>query len=246
MPSPFPGMDPYIEDHSLWGDFHNSLANAIRTQLNAKIRPNYYARQIPCVADETLGIGRTNYASTTAIAEPPLMVESKVEIEEPLTLHSVEIYTAVDDELVAVVEILSPINKRSGRNAQEQYLRKRQDILNTTTVHFFEIDLLRGGNRPPLLRPVPEAPYYMLLSRADLRPRVTVWPIQLTDSLPVVMMPLKHPDADVELDMRQAVAEVYEQGAYDLQINYADPPPLPSLSPQQQEFVDKVLQPLRS
>jgi Protein of unknown function (DUF4058) len=92
-----------------------------------------------------------------------------------------------------------------------------------------EIDLLRGGERPPLERPVPSAAYYVVLSRAERRPRVDVWPIQLWDRLPVLPVPLLEPDPDVALDLGAAVASVYERGAYTQQIDYrqsAPPPPL--------------------
>ena len=43
MPSPFPGMDPYLEGY-LWPDVHNALANKIRQQLTPVLRPRYTAR----------------------------------------------------------------------------------------------------------------------------------------------------------------------------------------------------------
>lgn len=43
MPSPFPGMDPYLEGY-LWPDVHNALASKIRQQLTPKLRPRYTAR----------------------------------------------------------------------------------------------------------------------------------------------------------------------------------------------------------
>lgn len=47
MPSPFPGMDPYIEQSKLWVDFHNRLADEISAQLNSQIRLAYFARLTP-------------------------------------------------------------------------------------------------------------------------------------------------------------------------------------------------------
>src|SRR5437868_3863160 len=43
MPSPFPGMDPYIEPSGMWGDFHGSLLGAIRADLNAHLPEGYAA-----------------------------------------------------------------------------------------------------------------------------------------------------------------------------------------------------------
>src|SRR4051812_26227737 len=43
MPSPFPGMDPYIEASGLWGDFHGSMIVALRNTLNARLPKGYVA-----------------------------------------------------------------------------------------------------------------------------------------------------------------------------------------------------------
>jgi hypothetical protein len=161
-------------------------------------------------------------ATSVATALPifaPMPVESRVAIDFPLRLTSIEIYAVVDKKLVTVIEILSPVSKYTGHEAFIHYERKRRQILNTDTMHLIEIDLLRGGERPPLDKPVPKAPYYVTLSRAERRPSVTVWPIQLKDHLPVIPVPLLYPDPDVSLDLGQLVVDVYERGAYDLQID---------------------------
>src|SRR6516164_1643463 len=44
MPSPFPGMDPYLETPDLWPDVHHELISQIRHQLNPRLRPKYVAR----------------------------------------------------------------------------------------------------------------------------------------------------------------------------------------------------------
>lgn len=75
-----------------------------------------------------------------------------------------------------------------------------------------EIDLLRGGERPSLTRPVPVAPYYAVVSRAASRPTVDVWPIRLTEPLPVLPVPLMEPDPDTSLDLEAAFASVYDRG----------------------------------
>ncbi|MFQ5873193.1 MAG: DUF4058 family protein [Dehalococcoidia bacterium] len=43
MPSPFPGMDPYLEGY-LWPDVHQALASKIRQQLTPLVRPRYTVR----------------------------------------------------------------------------------------------------------------------------------------------------------------------------------------------------------
>ena len=44
MPSPFPGMDPYLEAPEIWPDFHDALAAEIRGELNRTLPSPYYAR----------------------------------------------------------------------------------------------------------------------------------------------------------------------------------------------------------
>jgi hypothetical protein len=44
MPSPFPGMDPYLEAPDIWPDLHEALAGEIRAELNLLLPPPYYAR----------------------------------------------------------------------------------------------------------------------------------------------------------------------------------------------------------
>ncbi len=44
MPSPFPGMDPYLETPDLWPDVHHELISQIRQVLNPALRPRYVAR----------------------------------------------------------------------------------------------------------------------------------------------------------------------------------------------------------
>ena len=44
MPSPFPGMNPYLENPELWPDVHHELIGQIRTALSSALRPHYMAR----------------------------------------------------------------------------------------------------------------------------------------------------------------------------------------------------------
>src|SRR5690242_17207551 len=76
-----------------------------------------------------------------------------------LQLYRVEIRMTGDEELVTVIEILSPANKRIGHEDFRECQRKRIALLRSS-VHLVEIDLLRGGERPPLALPVPAASYY--------------------------------------------------------------------------------------
>ena len=255
MPSPFPGMDPYIETPELWPDFHTNLALDLRAGLNSQVQPHYFARLTayraydvietpekrgtqPDVAAWSPGrqpVGSTGGAATLT----PAPVEAMLPLEIPLVLNHVEIRQVETEQLVTVIEILSPVNKRRGHEAYDDYRRKRRDMLRSGA-HLIEIDLLRGGERPPLENPLPVAPYYVLLSRADHRPHVQVWPIQLAERLPVLPVPLREPDPDASIDLGAAVATIYDRGAYAAQIDYANPPPPPALTPDEDGLVQTI------
>ncbi|NLY01068.1 MAG: DUF4058 family protein [Rhodopirellula sp.] len=254
MPSPFPGMDPYIEHSEVWSDFHGGLADEIRAQLNRVIQPRYVARMTPRVTYEVVEIGESHsvrpdvgvWQPATAsqpgsggVAVMSAPVESLVAMELPLRIYTVEVHETGTLRLVTAIEILSPVNKRPGHEAHDEYLRKRRELLRSGA-HVIEIDLLRGGRRPPLERPVPSAPYYVTLSRVSRRPYVDVWPVQLQEKLPTIPVPLLEPDPDAPLDLAAVVAAVYERGAYARLIDYRQSPP-PPLSDAEAAWLDEHL-----
>lgn len=255
MPSPFPGMDPYLEAPELWPGVHNALAAEIQAMLNARLAPGYVAmleghvvyevievnavrRARPDVAVLHSGLDAAGRSGVAAVMPAPVISEIPVDIA--VELFSVEIRRSHMGTLVTVIEILSPANKRPGDQAFEEYRRKRRELLRTD-VHVLEVDLLRAGQRPPLARPVPQAPYYVTLSRSERRPNVEVWPIQLADRLPVVPVPLVAPDPDVALDLAAVVASVYERGAYARVLNYGVPPPPPPLSAHEAAWMTTIV-----
>ena len=67
---------------------------------------------------------------------------------------------------MAVLELLSPANKEEP--GYSQYQAKRNALFRQL-VHVIELDLLVGGHRLPLAKPLPPADCYYLLSRADRR-----------------------------------------------------------------------------
>jgi hypothetical protein len=257
MPSPFPGMDPYIEDPEVWNDFHNRIADEISARLNNTIQPRYVARLIPYVTYEEVSLmarpqgirpdigiwqpqpPRGSVGVATAVMAP-MPVESRVMLEFPLRLMSIEIRATGTLELVTAIEILSPVNKRPSHHPYRDYLRKRQDLLRSSA-HLIELDLLRGGTRPPLEEPVPAAPYYITLRRANKRPHVLVWPIHLQNTLPTIPVPLTEPDPDVPLDLGAILATVYERGGYATLIDYRQPPPPPKLEEEAAWWLDTYL-----
>jgi hypothetical protein len=206
MPSPFPGMNPYIERASVWHDFHESFLPQVREALTAQVVPRYFVR-----IDEHMYIH----------AVPSGLPEFDTE-----ALSYLEIRDRENNELITVVELLSPTNKYAGPD-REQYLAKARR-LQQSWVHFVEIDLLRGGPRMPWLD-MPECDYCAVVSRFETRPRAGIWPLHLRDRLPVLPIPLRHGDADAQVDLQQALHHVYDAAGYAYHI-YSGPPE-PALSP---------------
>ncbi len=256
MASPFPGMDPYIEDPEIWSDFHGRLPEHISGDLNQVVQPRYVARMVPCVTYDlveieehrsvrpdvavwqTRTLGEHPGGATAAIAPAP--AQSLIPMEIPLRLYVVEVREVSTLRLVTAIEILSPVNKRPGHEAHRDYERKRRHLMRSGT-HFIEIDLLRGGDRWALGRPVPSAPYRVVLSRFEDRPRAEVWPIQLQDPLPVLPVPLLEPDPDAPLNLAAIVKAVYERGGYASLIDYSQPPPPPPLPDADAAWLDQHL-----
>jgi hypothetical protein len=208
MPSPFPGMDPYLEG-PLWMSVHSQLTAEIARQLAPKLRPKYLALTTErFVLDEVSDI---SVVTTSPYPDWPSRVPHVV----------VEVRETATRRLVTAIEVLSPTDKRA--EGREEYLSKRRRIL-LSTAHLLEIDLLRQGQRVPMQQPLPKAPYFVILSRAEERPITAVWPIQFADRLPVVPVPLLPGDADVPLDLQQALTNVYDLLGYDLAIDYSRPP----------------------
>ena len=256
MPSPFPGMDPFMESRRIWSDFHLDLAAEIRAHLNARIQPGYYATAVTYVTYDVIEVAQAEPRAVSpdvrvwrtephvptpgamAVIDPP-PVQSMVPLEVPVRLAKVEVREAGADTLVTAIEILSPINKRPGRERQK-YLRKQRELLRSE-VHVMQLDLLRGGDRSPLETALPPAPYYVTLARVEHRPYIDVWPIQFTARLPVLPVPLSAPDPDVPLDLGAIVPAVYEHGGYATRIDYRQPVPPPPLAAEQQTWVAQLL-----
>src|SRR5262249_12666047 len=136
---------------------------------------------------------------------------------------SLEIRDRRDRRLVTVIELLSPTNKAPGPD-RDDYLHKRRDLMRSC-VHFVEIDLRRGGERPrpPVL---PPCDYYVLLRREEEHPRLGVWPLGLRYRLPVIPIPLTAPDPDVLLDLQAILDRVYDAADYGKYIYGETPQPV--------------------
>ena len=162
MPSPFPGMNLYLEQDDVWHDFHERFIPLAATLLGAQLRPRYIVK-----IDEHIYVHEL---------EAPAQVRLPSVDRERLS--HVVIRDRRDRELVTVLELLSPSNKYVGPD-REQYLAKRMELLNSPA-HLVELDLLRGGPALPA-DGRPDCSYSVLVSRAQARPIAEFWPIALIE-----------------------------------------------------------------
>jgi Protein of unknown function (DUF4058) len=217
MPSPFPGMDPFLESQGFWQDFHTSLLTYCREVVNASL-PVHYVALI-----EEGGV---------ATLEPVAVPLARQDLDE-VPERWIEIKRLPDLALVTVIELLSPTNKSGlGRS---QYLQKRRELLDQP-VHLVEIDLLLRGLRLPMGGPLPRGDYYAFVSRAEKRESSDVYAWSIRRALPAIPIPLSPPDADLSLDLATVVARAYDRGRYQRLIHYAEPLDLP-LNPEDQNWL---------
>ena len=238
MPSPFPGMNPYLEQETVWHDFHERFCPAAAEFLTAQIRPHFiakidehvYIHELPEDLRRFIGRGDVAVArprphvetASAATLEAPTRVQlPAVDIER---LSFLEIRDRQTWRIVTIIELLSPSNKQSGPD-REQYVAKRCELLRSA-VHFVELDLLRGGPRMPM-EDLPECDYYALVGRIEERPGAGLWPFGLHDPLPVIPIPLVAPHPDARLDLKQVLDRVYDAAGYEDYIYDGEPrPPL--------------------
>jgi hypothetical protein len=252
MPSPFPGMDPYLERTSGWHPFHTWLVTSLAEELNRVLPERYYAsaetRMVRTVLDDSLLVGTADTAvlsrgTRDSAAGGSGVGTAGVEVLVPLSETERERYIEVCDadlggEVVVAVEVLSPSNKRPGVG-REQYLEKRNVILGSL-VHLVEIDLLRRGQRMPVASAPDGYAYSILVSRVGVRPRARLLPFGIRDRFPNFVLPLQLPEEEPQVDLRAALDHVYESGRYAQRIDYTRSPE-PPLSGEDEAWADALL-----
>jgi len=260
MPSPFPGMDPWLEDPHGWPNVHLDLISEIKAVLTRQLRPKYYARAEQrvyvsdqddpgrrVIAPDVRVIARSGRRSPslqgaggqTAVATEiePLVLTTLIEDEmhEPY----IEVIDRAQRRVVTVVEVVSPTNKVPGARGQDSYRRKRSEVMRSAT-HFVEIDLLRDGEPLVAAEALPRGDYFVHVSRIEERPSGTVWPIRLSQRLPSVPIPLLPEDPDAPLDLQAVLDAAYDRNGYELDVDYRDDPDSP-LPGQWSEWADRLL-----
>src|SRR5690349_241804 len=101
--SPFPGMDPYLEDPAFWPEFHHRLLAVLQDLLRAGLAPGGYE----------VTFGRRRYQ----MAPSPGAEEHQEDY--------LEVRGQADHKLLTLLEVVSPANKNTA-TGREAYLAQIQ------------------------------------------------------------------------------------------------------------------------
>ena len=237
MPSPFPGMDPYLERPGEWAGLHADLIAQIKRELTPMLGGGYRAmselmlflhepsakRRRVGRADDAVGIAPSPPGAARATGGVASESSLRMSIGDPVDVEQhryVEIRMGDGGRVVTVIELLSPTNKAKAED-RAVYLNKRSELIRAD-VHFLQIDLLRAGPRL-LPEAAPPHDYNAMLVRADGRSEAEVWTWSLRDRIPILPVPLAEGDGEVTLDLRASFDATYD--ALDLgRFVYARPP----------------------
>lgn len=254
MPSPFPGMNPYLEHPDFWPGIHHLLISEILRFLAPQLRPKYIVAVevrmyetggedllvgLPDVAVQS-PLAETNPTTTNvAVAAPPAQpMTVTIPVPETIRQGYLEIREVETKQVVTAIELLSPVNKRAGKG-REAYEAKRQKVLASST-NLVEIDLLPSGQPMPFFGNGIQSNYRVLVCRGDRRPLADLYAFNLINEIPKLPIPLKSPDVEPVVDLQALLNNVYDLAGYDMRIDYKKEP-VPPLSEVDAAWADALL-----
>ncbi|HEV3144129.1 MAG TPA: DUF4058 family protein [Gemmataceae bacterium] len=233
MPSPFPGMDPYVEASGVWGDFHTTFLVAIKAKLNAVLPRRFQAKvelfvfiNSPRPSKKRRWLEPDSFVierqrkSAGGVLVAPSAASARITLPRVRKRHkSVVVVDRQANKVVTAIETLSPSNKQAGED-RSAYLAKRREYLGSG-VNLVEIDLLRAGKKlpPQGSRPARED-YYVMVCRAWEFPEADLWEFTMRDPLPNIPIPLTQDVADAILPLRQCFDRAYDESCYDSGLDY--------------------------
>jgi hypothetical protein len=195
----------------------------------------------PSAEEEPVG---SSVALITATRTHPIVISvPHDERREPF----LEIRTHGDtgDRVVTMIEVLSISNKTTADKGRELYLKKQREI-EESTVHFVEIDLLRGGQyttavpRKRLLKKAGSFDYHVSVCPGDKVGEYLVYPFQLSGRIPEIVIPLLYDTPPVAIDLQPVFEHCYDSGPYRRSVRYSEPP-VPPLRADQTEWAARLL-----
>ncbi len=269
MPSPFPGMDPYLEHPAFFPGLHDSMITYLRESLQATLPEPYYAeigdRVWVEMSSRSIGpdvkVLRTDEDRAEEPASEGFVTEEgragvSTAIRRKVVIHVphdefvepfLQIFAKLEGErLVTSIEVLSLANKTPGEHGRELYLRKQTELL-SSQVHLVEIDLLRGGEHatavPYELLHEKASPldYHVCIHHFDNLEDYIVYPVCLEERLPEIDIPLLPGDGSIAVDLQKVFQRCYETGPYHRRLDYQALKPDPPLSAGQAKWATGLL-----
>lgn len=256
MPTPFPGMDPYLERRGLWEEVHTGLITEIQQFLAPRVRPRYRVAverrtYLAVLSPDTL-VGKPDVLVVSSASAPVQATPARTPVamtpqvaELPMAEEVIERYLEIREvatgDVITVIEILSHSNKAS-HQGREQYERKRLAVLASLT-NLVEIDLLRAGDPMPMRVSGNANPsdYRIVVSRSWHRPRADVYLFGGRDLMPDTSIPLRLDEDETVLALNQIVHGLYDRAGYDLAVDYSQPP-TPPLSSEDAPWAAQLVQ----
>jgi hypothetical protein len=255
MPSPFPGMNPYLELPQGWTGVHHWLITELARALGLLLPANYYVAveervyEVSDAESTLIGIPDNSIARKTATIPTDIQPGNVAMLSQPTTVilpmpitlkeGYLEVRKAGTHQVITVIEVLSPTNKQG--EGRIKFEEKRQNVL-ASSANLVEIDLLRKGHPMAFSSASTPTHYRILVSRSKRRPRADLYGFNLQDMLPIFTMPLQDHDAELAIDLKIMLENLYEIGRYALQIDYSQDPPAPKLAAEDAEWCDRILQ----
>jgi hypothetical protein len=221
MPSPFPGMDPYLEDDAYWPVFHHQMVMCLYQNLLPGLVDRYRARAC-----------QRHYVTEQALFTSVMREEHHEDY--------IEIRQKSDGRLVTLIDLVSPSNKLSqqGRSA---YLDKRREG-RSANANLVEIDLVLQGQ--PTLEysrdGLPDWDYAVTVTRSTQPERYEIYTATLQKRLPRFRLPLASDDRDTVIDLYTVFTRCYEQGGFASKIDYRRDPTT-ALSDEDRRWLHEVL-----
>ena len=248
MSSPFPGMDPYLEQPALWSSFHSRFIVAIANTIEKDLSDQYYVEvetrtyqddgsdglligipDISVVSNQPAQTNKNTTSLATQVRPQQVTLPMPIEVKE----RYLEVRDVSTHAVITAIELLSPKNKRAGAG-RTRYLKKRLDILSSNS-HFVEIDLLRGGEPMPVFGDRHPTAYRIIVSHSFQRPAADLYSIDLQHDLPDILVPLKEEQESVALPLQSVLDDVYRQARYATRIDYSQSP-VPKLSDEYRDW----------
>ncbi|MBD0385624.1 MAG: DUF4058 family protein [Nostoc sp. C3-bin3] len=254
MNSPFPGMNPYLENPVFWSELHHRLITAIADTIEENIPPQYRVaiEQRTYLSDDSdsvlVGISDVSifsqhkspqqYSSTTTQTETSGGITVMIPLPEHITENYLEIREVSTGFVVASIEVLSPKNKHPGEGRKAYELKRKQVLASLS--HLVEIDLLRSGKAMSILGEVPVTDYQIIVSRSETRPQAKLYGFSVRETIPVFSLPLQSEDTEASVDLQSLLHGIYNRARYYLAIDY-NKEPVPPLKPEDTLWSDTLL-----